>query len=84
VKVEKQYDECKFSYINKILIKKNSTSFFNSIGKQLSVYLLTKQSSHQLYNTIPKSQEWLIMNFLINATTNTFLLGFYILKDEKL
>ncbi len=52
-------------------------------GKQSNVYLLTKQSSHQVYNTIPKSQEWLIMNCVINAT-NTFVLRSYILKDEKL
>jgi len=53
------------------------------VGKQSSVYLLIKQSWHQLYNTIPKSQEWLTMNCVVNAT-NTFLLGFYILKDEIL
>jgi hypothetical protein len=53
------------------------------VGKQSSVYLLTKQSSHQLYNTIPKSQERPTMNCVINAT-NTFLSGFYILKDENL
>jgi hypothetical protein len=51
------------------------------IREQSSVYLLTKQSSHQLYNTIPKSQEWLTMNCVINATNTS---GFYILKDENL
>jgi hypothetical protein len=53
------------------------------VGKQLSVYLLTKQSSHQVYNTILESQKWLIMNCVINAT-NTFVLRSYILNDEHL
>jgi hypothetical protein len=36
-----------------------------------------------VYNTIPKAKEWLIINFVVNATRKT-LLGFYIFKGEEI
>jgi hypothetical protein len=44
---------------------------------------LVKQSSCDVYNTIPKSREWLIVNCIINATRFT-LLVFYIFKRSKM
>ncbi len=36
-----------------------------------------------MYNTAPKSREWLTINYAVNAT-RTILLGFYILRGEWL
>ncbi len=35
-----------------------------------------------MYNSIPKSREWLIVNCVVNAVGTT-LLGFYIFRGEK-
>jgi len=43
---------------------------------------LAKRNSQQVYNTIPKSREWLIINCVINAI-RSILLGFYIFKGKK-
>jgi hypothetical protein len=44
--------------------------------------MLTKRGSQQVYNTIPKSKEWMIVNCAINAVGNIF--GFYIFKGERI
>jgi hypothetical protein len=36
-----------------------------------------------MYNTTPKSKEWLIVNYVVNVTGTT-LLGFYIFRREKI
>jgi hypothetical protein len=52
---------------------------FNEIGmqarRQLGARVLAKRGSHQVYNTIPKSKEWLTIDCVVNATKTT-LLGF--------
>jgi hypothetical protein len=42
-----------------------------------------KQGSHQVYNIIPKSKEWLIINYVVNVVGTT-LLGFYIFRGERI
>ncbi len=44
---------------------------------------MAKQGSQQVYNTMPKSREWLIVNYIINVVGTT-LLGFYIFRGEKI
>jgi hypothetical protein len=39
--------------------------------RQSKVKILTNQSSHQVYNIIPKSREWLIDKCVDNATRTT-------------
>jgi len=41
-----------------------------------------KKGSNHVYNIIPKSQEWLIMNYVMNATRGV-LLRFYIFKHYE-
>jgi len=45
--------------------------------------MLTKQGSQQVYNTIPKSKEWLIVNYVMKASGG-FIPTFYIFGGEKL
>jgi hypothetical protein len=45
--------------------------------------MLAKRGSQQVYNTIPKSKEWMIINCVVNATRN-ILLSFYIFKGERI
>jgi hypothetical protein len=42
-----------------------------------------KRSTHGLYNIVPKSYEWLIVNYVINVV-KTILPGFYNFKGERL
>jgi hypothetical protein len=44
---------------------------------------LARRRSNVVYNTIPKSREWLIVNYASNVAKG-ILLGFYIFKGEKL
>jgi hypothetical protein len=44
---------------------------------------LARRGSNVIYNTIPKSREWLIVNCVINAVGG-ILLSFYIFKGERL
>jgi hypothetical protein len=37
----------------------------------------------QVYNTIPKSMEWLIVNYVVNVTRTT-LPRFYIFREKKI
>ncbi len=45
--------------------------------------MLAKRGSQQVYNTIPKSREWMIVNCVINVIGGV-LLGFYIFKGERI
>jgi hypothetical protein len=45
--------------------------------------MLAKIGSQQVYNTIPKSKEWLIIKYAINDAWG-FLLRFYIFKGERI
>jgi hypothetical protein len=44
--------------------------------------VLAKRNLQKVYNTIPKSREWLIVSCVINAI-GSILLGFYIFKGKK-
>jgi hypothetical protein len=44
--------------------------------------VLAKRGSQQVYNTIPKSREWMIINYIVNAVGGV-LLGFYIFRGER-
>jgi hypothetical protein len=50
---------------------------------QSRVQMLAKIGSQQVYNTIPKSKEWLIITYAINDAWG-FLLRFYIFKGERI
>jgi hypothetical protein len=58
---------------------------FNGIQarRQNGAKVLAKQRSQQVYNTIPKSKEWLIINDVVKASGG-FIPTFYIFKGEKL
>jgi hypothetical protein len=45
--------------------------------------MLTKIGSQQVYNTIPKSKDWLIITYAINDAWG-FLLRFDIFKGERI
>jgi hypothetical protein len=45
--------------------------------------VLVKKGSHQVYNTISKSMEWLTMNCVVNATKGS-LPRFYIFMGERI
>jgi hypothetical protein len=47
------------------------------------VKVVAKRGSQQVYNTILKSKDWLIINYIINVKAG-FLLGFYIFKGERI
>jgi hypothetical protein len=55
----------------------------NHFGQQSRVRVLTKKCSQQIYNTIPKCKEWLIVNYVVNVTKG-FLLRVFIFKGERL
>jgi hypothetical protein len=44
---------------------------------------LARRRSIAVYNIIPKSQEWLIVNCVVNVVGGV-LFGFYIFKGERL
>jgi hypothetical protein len=50
-------------------------------SKQVGAWVLSKRGSNEVYNTIPKSQEWLIINCIINVAHGS-LLGFYIFRGD--
>jgi len=43
---------------------------------------LARKGSNVVYNMIPKSWEWLIVNYIVNVVGGV-LLVFYIFKSEK-
>jgi hypothetical protein len=45
--------------------------------------VFAKKGSQQVYNTIPKSREWMIVNYAINAAGGV-LPSFYIFKGERI
>jgi hypothetical protein len=45
--------------------------------------VLVRKGSNQVYNTIPKSRKWLMMNSVVNAIGDC-LPGFYIFKCERI
>jgi hypothetical protein len=51
--------------------------------RQSKARVLAKQGSHQMYNTIHKSKEWLIINCVINVF-GTLVPRFYIFKRERI
>jgi hypothetical protein len=51
--------------------------------KQAGPWVLARRRSNAVYSTIPKSQEWLIINCVVNVT-NGSLLSFYFFKGEWL
>jgi hypothetical protein len=53
------------------------------VGRQSKAKVLAKRGSNLVYNIIPKSWEWLIINCAINATS-VILLRSYIFIDERL
>jgi hypothetical protein len=38
------------------------------VGRQSGARIITKKGSHQVYNNIPKSREWLTINCAMNVT----------------
>jgi hypothetical protein len=50
------------------------------MGWQSSVWVLAKWGSHDVYNTIPKSRKWLIVNCVVNVTR----IVFHIFKSSKI
>lgn len=53
------------------------------VGRQSRAKVLAKRGSNVVYNIIPKSWEWLIINCVINATS-VILLRLYIFIGERL
>ncbi len=51
------------------------------IRRQSKARVPAKRGSHQVYNTIPKSKEWLIVNYVVNVVGIT-LLWFYIFRGK--
>jgi len=45
--------------------------------------VMARRMSHIVYNIIPKSHEWLIVNCVVNVV-RTILLGFYIFQGERM
>jgi hypothetical protein len=50
---------------------------------QVGVRVLAKRGPHMVYNTIPKSHEWLIINCVVNVV-GTILPRFYNFKGKRL
>ncbi len=51
--------------------------------RQLGTKVIAKKGFHQVYNIIPKSREWLTINYVVNATGGS-ILGFYIFWGERI
>jgi hypothetical protein len=60
----------------------NSNETCIQINEQLGAKVLTKQRSHQIYNTIPKSKEWLTINYVVNVTRKCYQ-GFISSKERN-
>jgi hypothetical protein len=53
------------------------------VPRHVGVKALVKRKSNVVYNIIPKSQEWLTINCVLNAT-RFILLRFYIFRGKRL
>jgi hypothetical protein len=51
-------------------------------SRQSKAKVLAKKESNAIYKTIPKSWEWLIINYAINVVGEV-MPRFYIFKSEK-
>jgi len=61
----------------------NSYEIGIQVPKHVGVKALVKKSSNVVYNTIPKSQEWLTINCVLNVA-RFILLRFYIFRGKRL
>jgi hypothetical protein len=61
----------------------NSNETIIQVGCQSSARVLARRGSWNVYNTILKSWEWLIVNCVINVARAT-LLAFYIFKGSRM
>jgi len=61
----------------------NSDETCIQAGKQSGARVLVKRGSHQVYNIIPKSKEWLIINYVVNVLGIT-LPRFYIFRRKMI
>ncbi len=52
-------------------------------SRQSNIGVLAKKGSQQVYNIIPKSKEWMIVNCAVNTTRSVFP-SFYIFKGERI
>ncbi len=69
--------KCKYNYIWNINEK------WIQIGQQSQARVLARRGSHQIYNTIPRSKEWLTINYVVNAAKGSFP-RFYIFKGKRI
>jgi hypothetical protein len=53
------------------------------VNKQFGTWVLAKGGSQQVYSTIPKSREWMIVNCAVNVVGGVPL-GFYIFKGQRI
>jgi hypothetical protein len=51
--------------------------------QQFGAQVLARRGSYDAYNTIPKFQKWLTMNYVVNVA-RVALLAFYIFRSEKM
>ncbi len=56
----------KHNYDAKHIWNSNETGI--QASRRSSAEVLAKRGSHQVYNIIPRSREWLIVNCVVNAT----------------
>jgi hypothetical protein len=61
----------------------NSNENRIQVSTWVGARVLAKRGPHMVYKTIPKSHEWLIVNYVINVV-GKFLPGFYNFKGERL
>jgi len=61
----------------------NSDETGIQVGKQARTMVMARRMSHIVYNIIPKSHEWLIVNCVVNVV-RTILLGFYIFQGKRM
>ncbi len=52
-------------------------------GRQSGVKIIAKKKSHQVYNTIPKSKEWLTIKCVVNVIRGS-IPWFYIFQGERI
>jgi hypothetical protein len=80
-------NSCNYFYINlQSLYNQHKYNFDETRIQAIRpsrVKVLARRRSNVVYNTIPKSQEWLIVNYAINVAEGV-ILGFYIFEGEKL
>jgi heme/copper-type cytochrome/quinol oxidase subunit 2 len=51
-------------------------------GRQVRIKVLAKRGAQIVYNTIPKSQEWLMVNYVVNVIGFLFCWGFTYAKEK--